>query len=174
MNFIQASSPEEIESARELFEEYAAWLQIDLCFQSFDKELAGLPGQYAPPDGRLLMAIEDDQLAGCVARRKIGEDTCEMKRLFLRSQFRGKGLGRKLAETIIAEARLIGYERMRLDTLPGRMDQAIKLLSQPRRRCDIHGVIALTDRVRTAKTPRSQGRLRKPCLWEICNFVLRF
>ena len=127
MNFVQASSPEDIEQARELFEEYAAWLQIDLCFQSFDKELAGLPGQYAPPAGRLLLAIEDDQLVGCVALRKIGERTCEMKRLFLRSQFRGKGLGRKLAETIIAEARLIGYERMRLDTLPGRMDQAIKL-----------------------------------------------
>ena len=127
MNFVQASSPEEIESARTLLEEYAAWLQIDLCFQSFDKELAGLPGQYAPPDGRLLLAIEDDQLVGCVALRKTGEGTCEMKRLFLRSQFRGKGLGRKLAETIIAEARQIGYERMRLDTLPGRMDQAIKL-----------------------------------------------
>ena len=127
MNLNQASSPEEIEQARELFEEYAAWLQIDLCFQSFDKELAGLPGQYALPDGRLLLAFEDDQLAGCVALRKIGEGTCEMKRLFLRSQFRGKGLGRKLAETIIAEARQIGYERMRLDTLPGRMDQAIKL-----------------------------------------------
>jgi putative acetyltransferase len=127
MNFIQASSPEEIESARELFEEYAAWLQIDLCFQNFDKELAGLPGQYAPPDGRLLLAIEDDQLVGCVALRKIGEGTCEMKRLFLRSQFRGKGLGQKLAETIIAEARQIGYARMRLDTLPGRMDKAIKL-----------------------------------------------
>ena len=127
MNFVQASSPEEIESARTLFEEYAAWLQIDLCFQSFDEELASLPGQYAPPDGRLLMAIEDDQLVGCVALRKTGEGTCEMKRLFLRSQFRGQGLGRKLAETIILEARQIGYERMRLDTLPGRMDQAIKL-----------------------------------------------
>jgi GNAT superfamily N-acetyltransferase len=127
MNFVQASSPEEIECARALFEEYAAWLQIDLCFQNFDKELASLPGQYAPPDGRLLLAVEDDQVAGGVALRKIGEDTCEMKRLFVRSQFRGKGLGRKLAETIIAEARQIGYERMRLDTLPGRMDQAVKL-----------------------------------------------
>src|SRR5438876_12061292 len=121
MKLVQVQSEKDVTQARELFEEYAAWLQIDLCFQSFDKELAGLPGQYAPPDGRLLMAIEDDQLAGCVALRKIGEDTCEMKRLFLRSQFRGKGLGRKLAETIIAEARLIGYERLRLDTLPGRM-----------------------------------------------------
>jgi putative acetyltransferase len=126
-NFVQATSPDDIKHARELFEEYAAWLQIDLCFQSFDKELASLPGQYAPPDGRLLLAIEGEQIAGCVALRKIGEDTCEMKRLFVRSQFRGKGLGRKLAETIIAEARQIGYERMRLDTLPGRMDQAIKL-----------------------------------------------
>src|SRR6266567_1486 len=127
MNFIQASSPDDIKHARELFEEYAAWLQIDLCFQGFDKELASLPGQYAPPDGRLLLAIEDDQVAGCVALRKIGEGTCEMKRLFVRSQFRGKGLGRRLAETIIAEARQIGYERMRLDTLPRSMDQAIKL-----------------------------------------------
>jgi putative acetyltransferase len=127
MNFVQASSPDDIKHASELFEEYAAWLQIDLCFQNFDKELASLPGQYAPPDGRLLLAIEDDLVAGCVALRKIGEGTCEMKRLFVRSQFRGKGLGRRLAETIIAEARQIGYERMRLDTLPRRMDQAIKL-----------------------------------------------
>jgi putative acetyltransferase len=127
MNFIQVSSPEDIQNARALFEEYAARLQIDLCFQSFDKELAGLPGQYAPPDGRLLLAIEAEQIAGCVALRKIGEGTCEMKRLFLRSAFRGKGLGRKLAAAIIAEAHQIGYERMRLDTLPGRMDQAIAL-----------------------------------------------
>ena len=125
MDFIQARSAGDIQNARELFEEYAAWLQIDLCFQSFDKELAGLPGQYAPPDGRLLLAIEDEQIAGCVALRKIGEGTCEMKRLFVRSQFRGKGLGRRLAEAIIAEARQIGYEHMRLDTLPGKMDQAI-------------------------------------------------
>jgi putative acetyltransferase len=125
MNFIQASSVDDINHARELFEEYAAWLQVDLCYQDFDQELAGLPGQYAPPVGRLLLALEDKQIAGCVALRKIGEGTCEMKRLFLRPAFRGKGLGRKLAEAIIAEARQIGYERMLLDTLPGRMDQAI-------------------------------------------------
>jgi putative acetyltransferase len=125
MKLIQVASVEEIGQARQLFEEYAARLKIDLCFQNFDKELAGLPGEYAPPDGRLLLAIEDDQLAGCVALRKIGAGTCEMKRLFVRPAFRGKGLGRKLAETIIAEAREIGYDRMRLDTLPGKMDQAI-------------------------------------------------
>ena len=127
MNFVQASSPEEIQHARELFEEYAAWLKIDLCFQNFAQELANLPGDYAPPGGRLLLAIEENQIAGCVALRKIDDSACEMKRLFLRAAFRGKGLGRKLAEAIIAEARQIGYERMRLDTLPGKMDQAIEL-----------------------------------------------
>ena len=127
MRFVQASSPDDIQHARELFEEYAAWLQIDLCFQNFAQELANLPGDYAPPDGRLLLAIEENQIAGCVAIRKIDDSACEMKRLFLRAAFRGKGLGRKLAEAIIAEARRIGYERMRLDTLPGKMDQAIEL-----------------------------------------------
>ena len=127
MNFTQASSREEINHARKLFEEYAAWLQIDLCFQNFDQELASLPGDYALPDGRLLLAMEEHQIAGCVALRKIDERTCEMKRLFLRPAFRGTGLGRKLAEEIIEQARAIGYRRMRLDTLPGKMDQAIAL-----------------------------------------------
>jgi GNAT superfamily N-acetyltransferase len=127
MRLVQAESTENISQARKLFEEYAAWLEIDLCFQNFDKELADLPGDYAPPDGRLLLAIEEDQLAGCVALRRIGAGTCEMKRLFLRPAFRGKGLGRKLAEAIIEEARRIGYQRMRLDTLPGRMNEAIAL-----------------------------------------------
>ena len=127
MNLIQAQTSEQIEQARQLFQEYSAWLQIDLCFQGFEKELAELPGNYAPPGGRLLLAYDDAQLVGCVALRKIGEGVCEMKRLFLRDRFRGKGLGRSLIEAIISEAQQIGYERMRLDTLPPKMDKAIAL-----------------------------------------------
>lgn len=124
---IQAHSAEHIDRARELFREYEAWIETDLCFQNFEKELAGLPGKYAPPDGRLLLAIQDEQLAGCVALRKIGEGVCEMKRLFVRPAFHGNGLGRQLIERILMEARQIGYERMRLDTLPPQMNKAIAL-----------------------------------------------
>lgn len=127
MKLIQATSDEEILQARQLFEEYAASLGIDLCFQNFDKELAGLPGAYAPPSGRLLLAKEDDLIAGCIALRKIGDGIGEMKRLYVRSEFRGQGLGRLLTEALLREARDIGYSRMRLDTIPGKMDQAIAL-----------------------------------------------
>jgi len=127
MKLILATSESDIKEARTLLQEYAAWLGISLCFQNFDRELAALPGEYAPPDGRLLLAFEDDELAGCVALRKIRATTCEMKRLFLRPGFRGRGLGRVLVERIIEEARQIGYTQMYLDTLPGRMDQAIAL-----------------------------------------------
>ena len=124
---VPAFSDAQIIQARELFKEYAAWLEIDLCFQNFDKELAGLPGDYAAPDGRLLLAYDDAQLAGCIALRKLSDGVCEMKRLFVREQFRGKGLGRALTERIIREAKRIGYERMRLDTLPPKMNDAIAL-----------------------------------------------
>jgi len=127
MHIFQASSDEDIRSARGLFEEYAAGVGISLCFQNFDRELANLPGDYAPPDGRLLLAIEEDLLAGCIAMRKLEPGVCEMKRLFLRPAYRGRGLGRVLVESIIDEARKLGYTHMRLDTLPGRMDQAISL-----------------------------------------------
>ncbi len=124
---IQAQSADQIELARELFREYASTLGIDLCFQNFEKELAELPGAYAPPSGRLLLLYEKGELAGCVALRQIGDQICEMKRLFLRDGFRGKGLGRKLAQEIIREAKEVGYARMRLDTLPPMMNDAIAL-----------------------------------------------
>jgi len=127
MKLIQAQSAEEIDRARELFEEYAAGLGIDLCFQSFEKELAELPGKYLPPGGRLLIAIDEHQAAGCVALRRIADGVCEMKRLYVRPGFRGTGLGHTLAEAIILAAREIGYQRMRLDTLPGKMDRAIAM-----------------------------------------------
>jgi ribosomal protein S18 acetylase RimI-like enzyme len=124
---VRAQSPDHIEQARTLFKEYEAWLGIDLCFQSFEKELAELPGAYTPPKGCLFLAIQEKRVGGCVALRKIGEGICEIKRLFLRPGFRGQGLGRQLAEAIIREAKHLGYERMRLDTLPPKMNDAIAL-----------------------------------------------
>lgn len=125
--FQQAQSATQIAQARELFLEYAGTLSFNLCFQNFEKELAELPGDYAPPDGRLLLAEYDGQLAGCVALHKLEREICEMKRLYLRPQFRGKGVGRALAERIIADARSIGYRRMRLDTVEPVMKDAVAL-----------------------------------------------
>ena len=127
LTFTQAESRAQIAQARALFLEYAQSLGFSLCFQSFDKELAGLPGDYAPPVGRLLLAEYDGQLAGCVALHRIDPGICEMKRLYLRPQFRGKGLGRALADRIIAEARHIGYQRLRLDTVDPIMKDAIAM-----------------------------------------------
>ncbi len=123
----QVESTEEIEQTRELFHEYVTWLGVNLCFQNYDKEVAELPGEYVPPTGRLYLAIEDDQTAGCIALRKLAEGICEMKRLYLRPQFRGRQLGRTLVDRVIEDARQIGYSRMRLDTLPGKMDAAIAM-----------------------------------------------
>jgi GNAT superfamily N-acetyltransferase len=121
-----ALSPEDIDEARLLFREYEASIGIDLCFQNFEAELAGLPGAYAPPSGALLLARCEGETAGCGALRRLEDGVCEMKRLYLRAGFRGRGVGRALAEAIIAEARRIGYHRMRLDTLPS-MTRAIPL-----------------------------------------------
>jgi putative acetyltransferase len=126
--FLQVESPAHIAQARELFLEYAQSLGFSLCFQNFDEELASLPGDYAPPDGRLLLANYDGQLAGCVALHRLHEEAvCEMKRLYLRPHFRGKGLGRALADRIIAEAGAIGYNRMRLDTVEPVMKDAVAM-----------------------------------------------
>jgi putative acetyltransferase len=127
VTIIAASSPEEIAQARELFLEYAASLGFSLCFQNFDAELAGLPGDYAAPDGRLLLAKYDGQLAGCGALHRLTADVCEMKRLYLRPQLRGKGIGQTIAERLIGEARSIGYKRMRLDTVGPVMKDAVAM-----------------------------------------------
>jgi len=113
-----ATSLEDIREVRALFEEYAASLGFSLCFQGFDRELAELPGAYAPPMGRLLLARVDGEAAGCVGFRPIGEHVCEMKRLFVRPAHHGTGLGRRLATAVIDEARRAGYATMKLDTLP--------------------------------------------------------
>lgn len=123
----QAESEDEIATARELFREYEAWLGLDLCFQGFEQELAQLPGKYAMPDGRLYLAYSDGKLAGCIAMRKLRDGICEMKRLFMRDGFRGAGIGVQLIERLIADAREIGYSRMRLDTFPPKMGKAVIL-----------------------------------------------
>jgi GNAT superfamily N-acetyltransferase len=117
MQICQASSPDQIGLVRTLFEEYAASLEIDLCFQRFADELARLPGIYAPPRGRLLLARSHDATVGCAALRPLEETICELKRMYVRPSFRSQGIGRALAEAIVAAAREIGYSKMRLDTL---------------------------------------------------------
>ncbi len=114
----QAASPEAIAAARELFVEYQRAIGVDLCFQGFQAEVAGLPGAYAPPRGRLLLAWVDGRPAGCGALRPLSGDAAEMKRMWVRPVFRGRGLGRAVAEALLQAARAEGYARVRLDTLP--------------------------------------------------------
>ncbi len=110
--------PDDTGAVRDLLREYADALGVDLSFQDFKRELNHLPGEYAPPSGTLLIAVENGWAAGLVGLRKLDAATCEMKRLFVRPMHRGTGLGRRLAEAAIADARRKGYARMRLDTLP--------------------------------------------------------
>jgi ribosomal protein S18 acetylase RimI-like enzyme len=126
LKLLQVQTGPDIDLARELFREYQRSLDIDLCFQDFERELATLPGEYAPPFGGLFLLYEGRNLAGCVAFRKIDDETCEMKRLYVRPDFRGRHLGKRLAEAVIYKGRVIGYKKMKLDTLP-MMTAAIEL-----------------------------------------------
>ena len=121
LEFITPTTPEQLAATRLIFQEYADQLGVDLCFQNFEAELAGLPGDYAPPQGCLLLALLDGEIAGCCAMRPLETvdypNACEMKRLYVRQGFRGLGLGRQLAETVLDAARIAGYHSVLLDTL---------------------------------------------------------
>ena len=128
LTIVQAETAEHLASVRELMLEYAAWLEFKLCFQGFEDELRTLPGKYAPPEGRLLLAWWNGEPAGMGALRPMNETgVCEMKRLYVRMQFRGHSIGLALAQRLIQDAAEIGYQRMRLDTVPGKMDSAIRM-----------------------------------------------
>ena len=126
MHLFEATTEAELVVARSLIEEYAASLEIDLSFQGFREEVARFPGDYAPPGGAVLLAYEEGEPSGVVALRPHGEATCEMKRLYVRPKFRGRGVGKALSEALVRKAELLGYRKMRLDTLPT-MDAAIGL-----------------------------------------------
>ena len=123
----QVEAGRDLEVVRALFLEYAQSLHFNLCFQQFDKELRRLPGPYAAPAGRLILCECDGKAAGCVAVKALEASICEMKRLYVRPEFRGRGLGRQMIACAIEEAARAGYTSMRLDTIAGAMDRAIAL-----------------------------------------------
>lgn len=124
---LPADNAELMEEVRRLFLDYEKWLNVDLCFQGFEKEVNSLPGKYAPPEGRLYIVKMDGKYIGCIALRKIDDGICEMKRLYLTEDARGKGIGNKLIELIIQDAKNIGYKKMRLDTIKEKMPKAVSL-----------------------------------------------
>ena len=126
LKIIQAKSEKELNIIRKLFTEYTNWLGFDLAFQNYEAEFAELPGKYKPPNGRLLLALYNSKVAGCVGLREFAKGICEMKRMYVKPKYRSKGIGRSLAIAVIQEARKIGYKKMRLDTVPW-MKEAIEL-----------------------------------------------
>ncbi|MCC0640510.1 GNAT family N-acetyltransferase [Clostridioides sp. ES-S-0048-02] len=118
LKFVEENDLENLENVKILFTEYSNSLNIDLCFQDFNNELKTLPGKYKKPSGSLILAFVDENLAGCVALKKLEDDVCELKRLYVRDKFRGLKIGKILLEEIVKEAKKIGYTYMRLDTLP--------------------------------------------------------
>lgn len=169
---LRAETPGRIEEIRTLFKEYAGSLDFGLCFQDFEGELARLPADYAPPSGRLLLALSEQDPAGCVALRPISPGICEMKRLYVRPAHRGTGLGRRLCERIISEARGLGYAFMRLDTVASSMPTAVALYQKlgfreipPYRRNPVPGALymelelgSLLDAARAEAGPRNTNR----------------
>jgi putative acetyltransferase len=127
IELISSANSDHIAEARKLFLEYGSSLDFNLCFQSFDQELESLPGAYAPPDGKLLLLKYGDHFAGCIGLRKLENEICEMKRLYVRPSDRGHGFGKLLVERLIAEARAMRYRRMRLDTIESSMKDAVAL-----------------------------------------------
>lgn len=123
----EALAENDIAEAKKLFIEYANSLNFDLCFQGFDEEVSNLPGKYASPEGRLLLARIDNKIGGCIALRKLESGICEMKRLYVRPEFRGRGIGKILCDKLLEQAKSKGYKKMRLDTIYHQMQSAIKL-----------------------------------------------
>jgi putative acetyltransferase len=154
IEIVQANTDELIAKAKELFQEYAESLGFDLCFQNFNAELDSFPKHYSPPAGCLFLALSQSQPIGCVGLRYFEKGICEMKRLYVRPNFREKNAGRQLAEAAIKAGKTLGYERMRLDTLPS-MEIAHQLYKSlgfveigPYRHNPIEGVLYLELRLK--------------------------
>lgn len=130
IEILPVNTPELTEETKRLFREYEKWLNVSLCFQGFEEEVNTLPGKYSPPEGKLYIVKYDSKYSGCIALRKIEDGICEMKRLFLKEELRGKGIGNTLVTKIINDAKDIGYKTMRLDTIKEKMPKAVEIYTK--------------------------------------------
>lgn len=160
MTYLYAGTDEHFRHARALFHEYATSLNFDLDFQDFTTEVENLPGMYTPPGGFIILALDEDIAIGCVALKRISDETCEMKRLYVTPQFRGRDVGKRLAIMAIEEGRRIGYRFMRLDTVPA-MKEAVGLYYalgfkqiRPYRYNPIEGAMFMELELAQARIPR--------------------